>query len=59
MGVCRDRSLQAPHVIRIPSNHLPKRSSITMLIPKGMTVLAGSSKIGKSWMALDLAKMVP
>lgn len=25
------------------------------IIPKGMTVLAGSSKIGKSWMALDLA----
>lgn len=25
------------------------------IIPKGMTVLAGPSKIGKSWMALDLA----
>lgn len=25
------------------------------IIPKGMTVIAGPSKIGKSWMALDLA----
>jgi hypothetical protein len=26
------------------------------IIPKGMTVLAGSSKIGKSWMAPEFGK---
>jgi RecA-family ATPase len=36
-----------------PFKTLP--SLVDGIIPKGMTVLAGSSKIGKSWMALDLA----
>lgn len=33
----------------------PSRALVEGIIPKGLTVLAGSPKIGKSWMALDLA----
>ena len=33
----------------------PNRALVEGIIPKGLTVIAGSPKIGKSWMALDLA----
>ena len=33
----------------------PSPMIVEDLIPKGLTVLGGTSKIGKSWMALDLA----
>ena len=33
----------------------PCRALVEGIIPKGLTVLAGTSKIGKSWMMLDLA----
>ena len=33
----------------------PSHALVEGIIPKGLTVLAGSPKIGKSWMALDLA----
>ena len=33
----------------------PYRAMVEGLLPRGLTVLAGTSKIGKSWMMLDLA----
>ena len=36
----------------------PNHALVEGIIPKGLTVLAGSPKIGKSWMALDLALAV-
>ena len=33
----------------------PSSMIVEDLIPKGLTILGGTSKIGKSWMALDLA----
>ena len=33
----------------------PYRAMVEGLFPRGLTVLAGTSKIGKSWMMLDLA----
>ena len=39
-----------------PFKTLP--SLVDGIIPKGMTVLAGSSKIGKSWMILQLGMAI-
>ena len=36
----------------------PYRAMVEGLLPRGLTVLAGTSKIGKSWMMLDLALSV-
>lgn len=33
----------------------PSHALVEGIIPRGLTVLAGTSKIGKSWMMLDLA----
>ena len=32
----------------------PQRFCIQTLLPQGLSILSGASKIGKSWMALDM-----
>lgn len=32
----------------------PQRFCVQTLLPQGMSILGGSSKIGKSWLVLDL-----
>ena len=36
-----------------------RRFCVETLLPQGLCMLAGAPKIGKSWMALDFACMLP
>jgi hypothetical protein len=51
-----DYSLQTMQLADLMSAHFePPRWAIEDLLPEGLTILAGPPKLGKSWMALDIA----